>query len=403
MVDGTATLHLKDARAVSQNAEIEGTAPGITFRVETADTLALETYEKFLSRAIAGVAQQPIWIRSWIEATAADAVILTMLDSGRPVLILALETTDWGPFRIARFIGGSHANANFPAIDAKYRSNDGSLRKGLVKALSQARPDIDALYLERQTEVLDGAPNPLFALPSLESPNIGLEVSLEDGLDGVLAKHNAKRRLKKHRYQKRKFEEAGGYRVIAARSPEEIRRLLDSFMAMKEAWFREHGVRDVFTDEATRRFFETLFLRAAEEEDPPFFLDGLEVDGELRAITGSSKAYGRVVCQFGSIASDELTQLSPGEFLTYGNIQAACDWGCSVYDYGVGDEPYKRMWCDQEIRYFDTMLGISAKGRIFAASQSGLTFLKRQVKSRRSIFELVKRLRRLRSSISSQR
>jgi CelD/BcsL family acetyltransferase involved in cellulose biosynthesis len=102
---------------------------------------------------------------------------------------------------------------------------------------------------------------------------------------------------------------------------------------------------------------------------------------------------GRVVCEFGGIAEDDMTQFSPGEYLTFESIQAACNDGNVVYDYGVGDEHYKRHWCDEEIHHFDVVLPLTAKGRLYAGVRKPFTALKRRVKSSPAMARMVRRLR----------
>ncbi len=117
---------------------------------------------------------------------------------------------------------------------------------------------------------------------------------------------------------------------------------------MKEFRFRKMGITNVFADEQVRAFFRALFTQALAEDKPAFVLHGLEVAGKLRAITGSSRSGKRLICEFGAIAEDDLGHTSPGDFLFFDNIQEACETGFEVYDFSVGDEPYKRLWCDIE-------------------------------------------------------
>jgi len=291
-------------------------------------------------------------------------------------------------------MGGSHANANFPACAAGCERLDGkSLSQTITAALAENRPDIDALVLDQQMTALGGMANPLTALPHQTSPNIALAVSLEAGFEGVLAKHNGKKRRKKHRYQCRKFQEAGGYRIITAQTPEETKRLFTTYLEMKAVWFRKNRLRDVFAGEQIGDFFQHLFAEALKQENPTYYMEALEVGGILRAVSGSSRVGGRVVCEFGGIAEDDMTQFSPGEFLTFEIIQAACRDGNTIFDYGVGDEHYKRLWCDEEIHHFGVVLPLTAKGRIYSGIKKPLTALKRRVKSSSRLTRLARRLR----------
>ena len=54
---------------------------------------------------------------------------------------------------------------------------------------------------------------------------------------------------------------------------------------------------------------------------------------------------------------------SPGEFLFFEDIQDSCKTDLSVYSFGIGDEPYKRSWCDIEIPTYDTNVSFDGQGQ----------------------------------------
>ncbi|RVA00544.1 GNAT family N-acetyltransferase, partial [Mesorhizobium sp. M7A.F.Ca.US.002.01.1.1] len=199
---------------------------------------------------------------------------------------------------------------------------------------------------------------------------------------------------KKHRSQIRKFETVGSHRRIEAGTPDEVDRLLDAFFEMKELRFRKMGIANVFGDAQVRGFFRALFSQALSEDKPSFVLHGLEVAGKLRAITGSSRSGKRLICEFGAIAEDDLGHASPGDFLFFDNIQEACETGFEVYDFSVGDEPYKRLWCDIETRHFEVLVPLTVKGRMLALTLRQGARLKAFVKNSPTIWKLTKVLRR---------
>lgn len=394
MVDGSASLQVPREEGWLDAEPVPASTHDLNAAVESCSPDALSRYADMITRGTAGHSQQALWVTCWMESVPTDGFILTVFKGERPVMALPLEVVQSGSVRTARFMGGSHANANFPAfVPGSGPLEAEVLRRTLVSALAVARPDIDALVLERQMHVVGEVANPLAALPHQTSPNIALAVGLANGFEGVLAKHNGKKRRKKHRYQCRKFEEAGGYRYIRAQSPEEADRLFTAYVGMKASWFRRNGLPDVFAGEEIGRFFRALFGRALQEEEPKYYMEAVEVSGVLRAVSGSSRVAGRVVCEFGGIAEDDMTQFSPGEYLTFESIQAACNDGNVVYDYGVGDEHYKRHWCDEEIHHFDVVLPLTAKGRLYAGVRKPFTALKRRVKSSPAMARMVRRLR----------
>ena len=394
MVDATASFDGSGLRAgttpyprVADGATAAAVAP--------ASPEALAAYDAFCRTALFAPAQSGLWVRHWAGTTGPDAILATSNLDGRPLLALALEVERSGPFRVARFMGGGHANGNFAAADRTWatQADAGSL-KPLFEAIARERPDIDLVALERLAPELGGTANPLARLATSPSPNLALAVALDGGFDALLSRTSAKRKRKKHRSQTRKFETAGGFRRLCARTAEEVHSLLYAFFAMKEFRFRRMGIANVFADPQVRTFFHKLFADALKEDRPSFLLHGLEVAGKLRAVTGSSISGRRLICEFGAIAEDDLAHASPGDFLFFESIREACESGSSMYDFSVGDEPYKRLWCDIETRHLDVLVPLTLKGRTLAFCLHRNARIKAFVKNSPKIWTLTKALRR---------
>ncbi|MCA0012844.1 GNAT family N-acetyltransferase [Mesorhizobium sp. B292B1B] len=363
--------------------------------VSTASADGLAAYAAFCRSALFAPAQSAAWIRNWAAQVEPDPVVAMLNCEGRPVFALALEVVGHGPFRIARFMGGRHANGNFVAADPQWlaRADSAAIRSTLA-AIGEARPDIDLVAFERLLPDLDGVANPLASFDHFDSPNLSLAVDLAGGFDALLSRTNGKRKRKKHRSQTRKFEAIGSHRRIEARTVDEVGWLLDGFFEMKEFRFRRMGIANVFGDDQVRAFFRALFTEALAEDKPSFVLHGLEVAGKLRAVTGSSRAGKRLICEFGAIAEDDLAHTSPGDFLFFDNIQEACEAGFEVYDFSVGDEPYKRLWCDIETQHFEVLVPLTSKGRALALGLRQSARLKAVVKNSPTMWRLTKLLRR---------
>lgn len=394
MVDATASFdgnRLAAAEASPRAVPVD--QAGLS--VSVADGAALAAYSEFNRSALFAPAQSASWIRNWTAQTGPDAVVAILSIEGRPVFALALEVTRAGPFRVARFMAGRHANGNFAAADPRWLAKpDGSAIRSMLAAIGKSRPDIDLIALERLLPNLDGVTNPLASFPHFPSPNLSLAVDLAGGFDALLSRASGKRKRKKHRSQTRKFEAVGGYRRVEAGTANEVNRLLDAFFEMKEFRFRKMGIANVFGDPPVRSFFRALFVEALQEKDPAFVLHGLEVADKLRAVTGSSRSGKRLICEFGAIAEDDLGHTSPGDFLFFDNIQEACETGFGAYDFSVGDEPYKRLWCDIETQHFEVLVPLTLKGRALALVLQQGARLKTFIKNSPTIWRLTKMLRR---------
>ena len=393
MVDATASFDGNRLAATESSRALPRHQAGLSISVVSAE--GLSAYGEFCRSALFAPAQSAVWILNWAGQIQPNLLVATLNVEGRPVFALALEVTAKGPFRVARFMGGHHANGNFVAADPNWLAKaDVAAIRSMLAAIAKARPDIDLIALERLLPDLDGVANPFALLDHFASPNLSLAVDLAGGFDALLSRASGKRKRKKHRSQMRKFDAVGSHSRIEARTADEVDRLLDAFFEMKELRFRKMGIANVFGDEQVRAFFRALFTDALAEDKPSFVLHGLEVAGKLRAITGSSRSGKRLICEFGAIAEDDLGHTSPGDFLFFDNIQEACETGIQVYDFSVGDEPYKRLWCDIETQQFEVLIPLTLKGRVLALTLRQGAGIKAFIKNSPTIWKLTKMLRR---------
>lgn len=364
----------------------------LSSRISSDVTAALELWEP--DSFVAGLPQSATWLRNWQAHANADCFVAALYDGETPVLMLPLEVVKSGSVRLARFPGGTHANGNFPILS---RAAAGTISaddiRSLTRTIHAARPDIDALLLARQLGSLNGLENPLLHLSHAPNPNPVLSASLGCGFDAVLDRGNAKRKRKKHRQHTRRYEEAGGYRIVTAASPDEARALLDRFFVIKAEHFTKRGIDNVFGEPEVREFFHGLFGEAAGKTPRTFEIKGLEVGGIIRAVIGKSFWMNDLTVEFGGIAEDDLVSASPGEYLFFEDIMQSCGDGIAVYSFGIGDEPYKRDWCDIELPLYDGMVGFTMKGRAYAAAYRARNAATAMIKRNAWAWGLAKKLR----------
>ena len=376
-----------------EDAMGDNTATCLQVRVVSASR-SFSVYENLVASAVCAPPQYAGWIRSWSSEANEDMIIGLLEYRDLPVYALPLEIVTAGSVKIARYAGGTHANGNFAPGSASFlnRITMADMSK-LMNAIKRERRDIDLVSLERQLDVLHGFRNPVLKLGADRSPNIALAVDLDGGFDALLSRASGKRKKKKVRSQVRKFEAAGGFRVITAASVDETDRLFDSFVSMKAQQFQKMGLTDVFADPSVQSFYRKLFRTRSSNGSRQFILHGLEVGGAIRAVTGSSLDTDRIVCDFAAFADDELAQASPGEFLFFQNMKHACDTGLKYFDFSVGDERYKRLWQPLEMHQFDTTVPLSARGRILGSAARAKNAVKRAAVDSPRIRKAVKDLR----------
>lgn len=377
--------------ANSRPATVEtGEAAAVTARCFTGNQDVLSLIDTIADDAIVSSYQAPSFLRAWILESPHEQVFLSFAAKGHGPVLLPLERVG----RRLSYPGERQANGNFPlgrAGDIEALAAIGS--DGITRALAGLPLRADSIVLERQLQTLGGAPNPFVFETSPASPNPALSLSLEGTFDDVLDRHSGKRRRKRFRQQERVLDKLGGYEYIPRVPKEDVAETLARFFELKAGHFEAMGAPDVFASDHVQRFYRRLFEAPVAEDQAAHELKALEVQGEKIAIIGCTTHAGQVTGEFGTF-DPSYAQAGPGELLFFLAIREATEAGVAIYDFGIGDEPYKRAWCEIETTHRDTVIPLSARGHVQSWMQTGRNRFVRSLKGNRRVWSAAKQIRR---------
>ncbi|MCV9997476.1 GNAT family N-acetyltransferase [Pararhizobium sp. YC-54] len=342
------------------------------------------------------------WCAAW-AATHANQLLLVRGRIGqKTVFILPLELVRGRFFRTARFIGSPHSNINTGLFAADFDPfTSAQLAKELIADLSAKLSRVaDIVALEKMPFDWHGMCHPLASLPAVRNQNSSFQLPLLADFEATLAQLNAKRRRKKFRISEKRLEAIGGYEHVIAATCAERRQILDLFFEQKAIRFNALGLPNVFQDTETQAFFHALAAIEPTCEGQPLELHAIRLrgqeNGRIVAIAGLSRKGDHVICQFGSIDEDIAADASPGELLFYLIIRKCNAEGVTLFDFGIGDQAYKRSWCTVETIQRDIVLPLTLRGRLAASVHRAAVRLKAGIKKNRKAYAFLQRLRQRR-------
>lgn len=350
------------------------------------------------------------WCINWMKANRSQLVVITAASAGQILILLPLEIVRVHGVRVARFPGNRFNNINTGLFDASLALPDATQLRDFANQLRLAlRKRADLIVLDNIPLLWRGVAHPLAGLATVENQNHSFQLPLFADFPQTLAQLNAKGRRKKFRSSQRKLEALGGYEHIVLEGREERHVLLDLFFQQKGERLAMLGLPDVFSPPEVRDFFHRLLdVRAegpaegqaegqAEGKDTPLVLHALRLTGvhhgHIAAIAGWSRKGDHVICQFSSIDESICREASPGEMLFWLMIERACQQGAAIFDFGVGDQFYKRNWCRVETVQHDILLPIGWKGSLLRPLLVGMTVAKARLKQNSFAYGLIQRLR----------
>ena len=344
--------------------------------------------------------QAPDWCAAWWKAQALTPVILRGRIDGRTVMLLPLEVVTRYGLRTARFTGNRFNNINTGVFSADFPYLDDAELARFIGAIKDCfAPHADTLLLDCMPAVWKGAENLFARLPRHDNPNPSFQLPLQATMEATIAQLNAKTRRKRHRSQCRRLEAIGGFSHHCPADAKQQHALLDLFFEQKAQRFAGSGLPDVFQPKEIRQFFHDLIDRSVGVRDYPLKMHALRLHGENEgttvAISGLSRKGGHILCQFGSIDDKLCPDASPGELLFWLMIEEAIEDGAEVFDFGVGDQPYKHSWCPQRTVTQDIVLPITRKGSVAMPVLQNLARLRIAVKRNPTLYASVQKVRSL--------
>lgn len=339
------------------------------------------------------------WCNAWVRSHGHPLAVLRGTIAGETCFILALEIVTARSVRVARYIAGPFNNINNGLFTPAFRDRcNAEVARSAAEAIARALSGrADLVWLQNMPFDWRGERHPFAALPSVENQNHAFQLTLAADMEATIRQLNAKRRRKMYRNQCRKMEAHGGFEHVVAATDAEKATLIDLFFRQKAVRFEAHGLPNVFRRDEVQAFFRNLLQVAPSGCDIPLELHAIRLQGEnegkIAAIAGLSRKNDHVICQFGSIDEHLVPDTSPGELLFFLMIEKVIGEGAAIFDFGVGDQCYKRRWCTIETVQHDVLLSISAKGRIAAAGLQLATRTKAAIKRHPALYAFIQRLR----------
>lgn len=330
--------------------------------------------------------QRHDWVCLWHEHVSGPAgqtpcIVVGFDQRGEPLFLWPLLRTTWGPLNVASFFGGKHAALNLMLWRADAARNlTADDMRAVLDELARQAPDLDFLLLSNQPETWRGLPNPFALLARQNGTEDNFIMRL--GLPGaqVIEREISSSMRGRLRNRERKLAKLPGYRYIKATSAEDVERLLAAFFVQKASKLTALGLENVFAEPGVESFVRTACHAGLAEGEPVIELHALEGDGEMLALFSGIHDGHRFTLMFASHTASDHSRQSPGLILLQHMVSGCADRGFESFDIGPGEARYKAVFCKEFEPIFDSILPLSARGRMLALPLRALFRLKSTIK-----------------------
>jgi CelD/BcsL family acetyltransferase involved in cellulose biosynthesis len=338
------------------------------------------------------------WQREVGARHAVTPVLVVGFDiRGEPVLLCPFGRRSRGPVAVAEFLGGKHANFNMPLWRRDVAGTIGRADLDLILAALPA--GLDLLALRNQPESWGGIANPFRLLPHQPSPSFGQRGALMADFEALLRTRLNSAARKKLRKKERVLSGHGALSFRRIATAEEACAVLAAFFSQKAERMRRLGVANAFEGPGVREFITAAATERLASGEPAIELYACTVGERVVATFAGLGGRDRFCGLFNSMVLDSLAHESPSELLLTHVVRMCCERGLAIFDLGVGEAPYKRVFCDQGEPLFDSFLPLSPRGRLAALGARAQARAKRLVKQNAALWRAVDWMRRRRGRL----
>lgn len=341
------------------------------------------------------------WCRAWCDNHNIKPIFVTVTINSRIEFILPLEVQSQFGIKRARLIGSDHSNVNFLLASKAFLLQ---MRPSFIEELRSELKKISlpfaAIHLEKMRSSFMGVPNPFNSVTNVLNQNPSFQLPLLGTPEETFAQINAKRKRKMARGTAKKLSAIGEQKYIISSSIAENEKIISAFFSQKAKRFASKGLPNAFGSEDIQGFF--VDLCALEQDDigklelHAITLQQKDEISEVIAIAAVTVKNGHTICHFSSFNEDiaAQTNTSLGEFLFYHVIENMGQRGMRLFDFGIGDQPYKHSWCTIRTEHYDGFIALNVSGHIAASLEAYKIAIKRKIKSSPQLFKLANRFRK---------
>jgi CelD/BcsL family acetyltransferase involved in cellulose biosynthesis len=202
---------------------------------------------------------------------------------------------------------------------------------------------------------------------------------------------------RRDRTKLKRLGELGEVKFVDPQLPDEIAATLDALIRQKTKSFARMGVPNMFARPGHAEFYRALITHR-----PFVHLSRLDV-GATWAATNLALLHGD--CYYHVLASyddGEVSRFGPGAAHLRELLRYAIGRGCTRFDFTIGDEPYKRDWCETEQQLHDYAAAVTLRGWPSFAIASAWRRAKRMIKQSTLLWGVAVRVRTILATLHNK-
>ena len=391
-VEARLDAHFVVAPPAAERAPAQAPATALgDVRIDVYEDLAAieRDWRAFEPQADCTVFQSFDWLAAWqrhigVLNGVTPAIVVGRDGAGAIQILLPLAVRKAGIVRELTWLGAELCDYNAPLLAANFSAQIDAKRfmalwQDIARCL-QAHPCLryDVVDLEKMPETVGAQQNPMRHLGGTMTPSGAYSTHLTGDWETFYTTKRSAATRRRDRTKRKKLSEFGAPTFVTPADASDILHTLDTLMAQKARSFAHMGVANLFAKPGHADFYRALATDPATR--PLVHVSRLDVGATAAAVNLALTYRGCYYHLLASYDDGELSRFGPGAAHLHDLLHYAIDHGFKIFDFTIGDERYKRDWCDTELKLYDYIVPVTWRGALVATPMLAGQRLKRWIK-----------------------
>jgi CelD/BcsL family acetyltransferase involved in cellulose biosynthesis len=392
------------AAAASRAHALEG-ALTLSVHADLAEVEGL--WRAFERHAGCTVFQSFDWLSTWQEQVGVLTAVAPRIVVGRTA---NGEIAFIAPFAIARkathrelvWLGSDLNDCNAPLLARGFADRTDAIRDLWPRVLDcvRAYPEtaFDVIRLEKMPAAVGAQANPFAALDTTVHPSGYYATPLGPDWETFYTGKRSSSTRRRDRTKRNRLGDFGAVAFASLPSGHAAVAALDVLVAQKSATFAARGIPNFFAKPGYLAFYRALASSA--RTGNLVHVSELRVGSEVAAVSFCLMFGGRYYYLLSSYTEKDMARFGPGAVHLHELMRYAIDKGVNVFDFTIGDETYKRDWCEETTSLYDHIAFANWRGALTVLPLRFARNAKRTIKQTPVLWAAFTRLRKATSRLA---
>jgi CelD/BcsL family acetyltransferase involved in cellulose biosynthesis len=330
------------------------------------------------------------WNEHWISTVGKSPqiikpIIVVVSDEDGALALFPLMLRRSFGITVLDFLGGRQSDYSAPLIRAGKISCK-EFKEIWAKVLYKI-PKHDIRYFRGIPNELGAVSNPFLSISTLLFDSHSFAAKLPCTWEVF-----QERLPKKFKYDNarmiRRLSEIGSLRFVVTNDVPEFNELVKIAIKQKEDRYHETGAKNVLADIGTRDFYANLIKSSS--KDVSIHMSALMLNDEVLATHLGLNYKGRFYYLFPAYDEQKWGKFSPGRLLLEHLFKWAISARLDIFDFTVGAESYKDIWCNLEMPLYRMVEPLTYRGFVYEGVAELIYWVKKNYYARKLVMKMLK-------------